>query len=495
MISKQKINEYLDFILVLHRLKTIYVLIGMLLLFVVYDSCSSPKISDNKTLLENSVRYDLPEILKDGKLTVLAENSSTSFFIYRGRKMGFEYEVLKEFANELGVELEIKIVDNLDDLSQLLNDGEGDIIACNYTITKERCKLIDFSTPIMRSNQVLIQRKPVGWEKMKPYQLKEKMLIDPSQLAGKKVSVWENSSYYQRLRNLEEEIGDTIFIQKQSGQIGEEELIEMVSEGMIDYTVTKENLARINQRFYENIDINLSLSVKQKIGYGIRKSSPLLKARIDNWLENFMRKTTFKYIKHKYYDLAKTVATKEEKGIQLKGGQLSIYDAYFKNASKKYGWDWRLLAALSYQESNFNPNAISFGGAYSIMQFMPEIGPIYGVYPYSPTDVQIMGGAKKLSADFEVWSDIPDKIQRQKFTMATYNSGRSHILDAQRLAEKHGLNPKIWDENVEIMMLNLSKKEYYRDPVVRSGAAKGMVTHRYVREIISRYELWLTMYQ
>jgi membrane-bound lytic murein transglycosylase F len=494
LIRMQKINEYLQFILVKNRIKTIYVLIGILLFTIIYDSFSSPKKKDPKTILENSVRYDLPEILKDGKLTVLAENSSTSFFIYRGRKMGFEYEVLKEFANELGVELEIKIVNDLDELTQLLNDGEGDIIACNYTVTKERCKLIDFSLPTMRSNQVLIQRKPKGWEKMKTYQLREKLLTDPSQLAHKKINVWRNSSYFQRLKHLEEEIGDTIYIEQQNGQISAEELIEMVSEGMIDYTVTEENLAKINQRFFDNIDVNLNLSVKQKIAFGIRKSSPLLKASIDKWLESFMRKTTFKYIKHKYYDLAQVSSASEAELSSLKGGQLSKYDTYFKNAAKKYGWDWRLLASLSFQETRFDPDAVSFGGAYSIMQFMPEIGPLYGVYPYSPPDVQIMGGAKKLNSDFNSWSDIPDKLQRQKFTMATYNSGRSHIEDAQRLAEKHGLNPKVWDENVEIMVLNLSKKEFYRDPVVKSGSAKGTVTHRYVREIISRYEMWSTLY-
>ena len=490
-----KIKEYLQLILVKNRIKVIYVLIVVLLASLIYDIYSEPKIKDQKTILENSVRYDLPEILKDGKLTVLAENSSTSFFIYRGRKMGFEYELLKEFANELGVGLEIKIVNDLDELTQLLNDGEGDIIACNYIATKERCKLIDFSLPTMRSNQVLIQRKPKGWEKMKPYQLKEKLIIDPSQLAHKKINVWKNSSYFQRLKHLEEEIGDTIYIQEQNGQISAEELIEMVSEGMIDYTVTSENLARINQRFFDNIDVGLSLSVKQKIGFGIRKSSPLLKASIDKWLESFMRKTTFKYIKHKYYDLTQATSVSQEELSSLKGGQLSKYDTYFKNASKKYGWDWRLLASLSFQETRFNPDAVSFGGAYSIMQFMPEIGPLYGVFPNSPPDIQIMGGAKKLSSDFNSWSDIPDKLQRQKFTMASYNSGKSHILDAQRLAEKHGLNPKVWDENVEVMVLNLSKKEFYRDPVVRSGSAKGSITHRYVREIISRYEMWQTLYQ
>jgi membrane-bound lytic murein transglycosylase F len=295
------------------------------------------------------------------------------------------------------------------------------------------------------------------------------------------------------LLHLQEEIGDTIFIQGQDGQTGAEELIEMVSEGMIDYTIAEANLAKINQRFYDNLDINLSLSVKQKIAYGLRKSSPLLKARLDKWLESFMRKTTFKYIKHKYYDLAQITSGTEAELSSLKG-QISKYDSYFKNAGKKYGWDWRLLASLSFQETRFNPDAVSFGGAYSIMQFMPEIGPLYGVYPSSPPDIQIMGGARKLNSDFNSWSSVPDKIQRQKFTIATYNSGRSHVEDAQRLAEKHGLNPNVWDDNVETMMLNLSKKEYYRDPVVESGAAKGLVTHRYVREIFSRYEMWTTLY-
>lgn len=490
----QRLNDFLNFILVKNRIKTIYVLVFLLLCSFLYDRLTSTKIAEVSAVNSNSVRFDLPEILKKGKLTVLAENSSTSFFIYRGKKMGFEYEVLKEFANELGVELEIKIVDDLDEITTRLNEGEGDIVACNYAVTKERCKEIEFSSPIMRTNQVLIQRKPKNWEKMKPYQLKEKMLVDPSQLFQKKIHVWKNSSYYQRLVNLQEEIGDTIFIKEENGQIGAEELIEMVSEGMIDYTVAEANLARINLRFYDNIDVDLSLSVKQKIAFGLRKASPLLKVRLDKWLESFMRKTAFKYIKHKYYDLAQVSSSVKTEFRSLRKGELSIYDAYFKAAAKKYGWDWRLLASLSFQESKFNPNAVSFGGAYSMMQFMPGTGPKYGVFPSSSPQIQIMGGMRKLSDDYISWAVVPDKVQRQKFTIATYNSGRSHVEDARRLAEKHGLNPNVWDDNVEVMMLNLSKKEYYRDEVVESGAAKGMVTHRYVREIMSRYEMWSSMF-
>ena len=110
---------------------------------------------------------DVKEIIKRGKLTILAENSSTSFFIYRGKKMGFEYELLQAFANDLGVPLEVKIINNLDNLIHLLNTGEGDIIACNYTVNKKRAKKIAFSTPYLRSAQVLVQRKPKVWRKLK----------------------------------------------------------------------------------------------------------------------------------------------------------------------------------------------------------------------------------------------------------------------------------------------------------------------------------------
>lgn len=442
-----------------------------------------------------SVSIDLPEILQRGKLTILAENSSTSFFIYRGKKMGFEYELLKEFAREIGVSLEIKIVSNLDDLTKMLNEGDGDLIACNYTVTRERNREIDYSTPFLRTAQVLVQRKPDGWEKMKPDQLRKHILRDPSDLAKKKVHVWKNSSYYQRLLHLQEEIGDTIHIEEQDGLMSTEEMIEMVSEGLIDYTVTEENIARVNSHFFDNIDINTPLSVKQKIAFGIRKSSPLLKARLDRWLNQFMAKKTFRYLQSKYFDLKNMPVDSPEFYRSIKGDELSKFDAIFKKAAAQYGWDWRLLASVAYNESKFNPTVRGFGGAYGIMQFMPSTGPKYGVYPNSNVETQIMGGMKKLAKDFESWKSIPDKAQREKFTLATYNAGRSHVEDAQRLARKKGLDPLVWDDNVEIMMLNLSKGKYYRDGVVKTGALRGGRTYRYVRTIYARYLEWAAVYK
>ena len=441
------------------------------------------------------VQIDLPEILKKGKLTVLAENSSTSYFIYRGKKMGFEYEMLKKFAEEIGVQLEVKIVKNLDSLVSMLNRGEGDLIACNYTVTNERSKVISFSTPIIQTQQVLVQRKPDGWEDMKEKEWKEKVIEDPSELAHKNVHVWRGSSYFQRLIHLQEEIGDSIHLEGVSGSIGGEELIEMVSTGLIDYTITEENVANVNERFYDNLYTGLDLSVKQKIAFGMRKSSYLLKAKMDDWIDDFMKKPLFKYIKRKYFELGHITHNYKKDHSSLDGTRISSYDAIFKREAEKIGWDWRLMASIAYQESKFNPNALSFGGAYGMMQFMPNTGPHYGVYPDSPPEVQIAGGARKMAADEKFWSHIPDEHQRKKFAIASYNAGRGHIQDAQKLAKKHGMDHLKWDDNVEKMLLNLSKQEYYQDEVVRTGMMKGTTTYNYIHHVFERYLEWVSVYE
>ncbi len=474
---------------------------SLLLIFIVgllaLTACvmEKPEDPNDKNFNRPGVLIDLPEIIEKGKLTVLAENSSTSYFIYKGKKMGFEYELLKLFAEEIGVELEVVVVKNLDSLITMLDRGEGDIIACNYTVTRERSKFISFSEPFMQSKQVLVQRKPDGWEDMKEEDWKAKMLDNPVQLANKTVQVWQNSSYYERLLHLQEEIGDTIMIEGMQGNIGGEELIEMVADGIIDYTITEDNVAKVNEQFFDNIHTELGLSVNQKLAFGLRKTSHLLKARLDEWLINFKEKSTYKYISRKYFELPHLAKNDFKNYTQLNGTRISQFDEIFKRAEAMSGWDWRLVAAVAYQESKFNPNIQGFGGAYGMMQFMPNTGPHYGVYPDSPPETQIMGGARKLMADEKTWSAVPDEFQRKKFALASYNAGRGHINDAQRLAKKHGLNPLVWDDNVEKMLLNLSKQEYYQDEVVRHGMMRSKTTYKYVRQVTERYIEWAAIYQ
>lgn len=466
-----------------------------LLLVILLSACQNK--SQNEQLVgkvEKEKQADLAEIIKRDKLVVLAENSANSYFIYRGTKMGLEYEILREFAKELGVSLEIKIVNDLDEINTLLNEGAGDIIACNYTVTKERLREIQFSTPIMRTAQVLVQRKPKDFKKRSKKDWMKDIIVEPDQLSRKKVHVWKNSSYYRRLVNLQEELGDTIYLQELDGDVIPEEVIKMVSEGFIDYTVTDQNVALIHQRFYPNIDAHLELSVKQKIAFGMRKTSTVLKERLDSWLNDFMKTTTFRYIKHKYFKLSKHPNRAVAEYSSIKGGKISPYDDIIKKAAEKYNWDWRFIAALIYQESKFIDHKESWAGAYGLMQFMPSVGPSYGVYRNSDAAVQINGGLKKITKNHGQWSEIPDSIQQIKFTIASYNAGMGHVQDAQRLAKKHGKDPLVWDDNVEKMILNLSKPKFYQDKVVKYGYLRGHETYNYVRDIFIRYNEYMTAF-
>lgn len=472
-----------------------YIIATIFLIGVSFYSCQNKQQKEQLVgKVEKEKQADLVDIIKRDKLVVLAENSANSYFIYRGTKMGLEYEILKEFAKELGVSLEIQIVKNLDEINELLNKGVGDIIACNYTVTKERLKEIEFSIPIMRTAQVLIQRKPADFQKRRRKEWRKEIITEPDQLSRKEVHIWKNSSYYRRLVNLQEELGDTIYLQELEGDIIPEEVIRMVSEGFIDYSVTDQNVALIHQRFYSNIDAHLELSVKQKIAFGLRKSSTILKERLDKWLSEFMKTTTFRYIKHKYLKLSRHPNRAIGVYSSIKGNQISPYDAIIKEAAEKYNWDWRFIAALIYQESKFIDHKESWAGAYGLMQFMPSVGPSYGVYRDSPAKVQINGGLEKITKNHGQWSGITDSIQQIKFTIASYNAGVGHVQDAQRLAIKHGKDHLVWDDNVETMILNLSKPKFYQDEVVKYGYLRGHETYNYVRDIFIRHNEYVTAF-
>jgi membrane-bound lytic murein transglycosylase F len=417
---------------------------------------------------------DLKEIQKKGKLTILTENSSLSFFEYRDKNLGFEYEILEAFAKHLGITLEIKVVPKYSNLRRFLNNGEGDIIAANLAITLSGQKKINFSHPYYYSNQVLVQMKS------------DSLVLDASELIGKEVMVRKNTIYDLRLRSLQEEIGGYIKIQYAKEDLIVEDLIEKVLKGEIKYTIAHENLARLSKEEHPKLDIKTKVSFKQRIAFGLRLNSPELKKKLDEFLEKYCESEEYNALKHKYFDFIP-----EETGevVKLGRGKISQYDKFFKQAAKSAGWDWKFLAAIAYKESQFNPYAKGARGAFGIMQFMPNTGNDFGVNPMSSPEVQITAGMKLINRIYQTWSSIPDKEQRYKFTLASYNAGPCHIFDAQALAKEKGLNPELWDGNVALMVEKLSDPDYYRRPEVKCGAYRGHAV-KYVEAVIRIYNSW-----
>lgn len=436
-----------------------------------------------------TVQRDLSEIKKDGILRVLVEYSSTSYFLYRGQPMGFEYELLERLAKHLDLKLDLVITKNINEQFEVLNRGEVDLIANGVTITTDRKEKVQFTDYLYLVKQVLVQKKPANWRKMKWSVLQKHLVHDPIELIGDTVSVRKNTSYYERLRNLSDEVGGRIVIDTLPGHLSANEIIDMVVDGKIRYTVVDDNLAKINASYYPVLDIKVPISFSQRIAWVVRKNSPELLAAINEWIQEERGETTYYVIYNKYFKNKRTFRRRVQSNYySLNNKQISKYDDLIIRHAKKLGWDWRLLASQVYQESRFKPGATSWAGASGLMQVMPATARALGITNPADPQQSIRGGATYLRKLYRRFSDIRDSIDRIKFTMAAYNCGYEHVRDAQRLAEAEGLNQYVWHNNVDKMLLALSSPTHYNKPFVKYGYVRGREPVNYVKHIFERYD-------
>lgn len=439
---------------------------------------------------ESSVSMNsLERIQKRGKIIAVTDFNSTNYFIYRGEPMGYQYELLKLLAEHLDVDLEVVVENDVDRNFEMLLDKECDIIAINLTKTKDRSKIIDFTTPHSQTKQVLVQRKPDNWRELTKDEIDSKLIRNQLDLANKVVYVQKGTSYAERIKNLSDEIGDNIIIIEKA-DLEVEQLIELVASGEIDYTVADENIAMVNQTYYPILDIETAISFPQSLAWGVRKEDDSLKMAINKWLKDFKKTLDYALIYNKYFKSTRSAKIIESEYYTITSGKVSAYDDYIKEYSKIINWDWRLVASLIYQESRFKSNVKSWAGAYGLMQLMPTTAKRFGVNKNSSPKENIKAGIK-----FIKWLDkrfedrgITDEEEKIKFILASYNVGLGHILDARRLAEKYGKDPDVWENNVDEFILKKSDPEYYHDPVVKYGYCRGSETYQYVYQILDRYE-------
>ncbi len=456
-------------------------------LFTAFSCNSIHDVQQDDAVTESQVEIDLPQIKERGKLIALTGYDMTSYFIYKGRPMGFEYELLKDFALYLGVDLEIVVVRDLDSLFVELNRGTGDLLAYNLTVTKERQEQVDFTDHHTEVRQVLVQRLPENWRKMTRDAITRALITSPIDLIGKKVHVRKGSAYYERLVNLSHEIGGEIDIVTVPGDVTTEELIRQVAAGEIDYTVADENIAWINQSAYDNLDVSMPLSLPQRIAWGVRKNSPHLRAAVNQWLTQIKREPTFNVIYHKYYRNRSFFRQRISSDFfSVTGRKISPFDHLIQKHAQKLAWDWRLLAALIYKESRFNPTAASWAGAQGLMQLVQTTADAYGANDIWDPQENLKAGTNYLIWLTRLWKEIPDSTERLKFILASYNVGPGHVIDARRLAEKYGKDPNSWRDVGEFLRKK-SLPEFYNDEVVQSGYCRGDEPVNYVEDIFKIY--------
>ncbi|CDB10331.1 transglycosylase SLT domain protein [Bacteroides sp. CAG:633] len=444
-----------------------------LLIFILFGSCRGKQGSS-----EAEAGFDELQQIKDsGELVVLTLYSSTSYFNYRGQEMGFQYELGEQFAKSLGVKLKVKVARNVHDLIHKLLAGEGDLIAYNLPITKEWKDSVTYCGEEIITHQVVVQRNNG----------KERPLKDVTELIGKDIYV-KPGKHYERLVNLDKELGGGIHIHKvSSDSITMEDLITQVSQGKISYTIADNDVARLNRTYYPNLNIQLSISFDQRASWAVRKSSVQLAEAANRWHKENMTSPAYTVSMKRYFEHSKSVP--HSPILSLREGKISHYDHLFKKYAPQINWDWRLLASLAYTESNFDSTAVSWAGAKGLMQLMPATARAMGVPPGKEQNPEesIKAAVKYIASTAQSFAAVPEEEQT-KFVLAAYNSGIGHVLDAMALAEKYGKNKYIWQNNVENYILLKSDEEYFTDPVCKNGYFRGIETYNFVREVTSRYE-------
>jgi membrane-bound lytic murein transglycosylase F len=438
---------------------------------------------------EPLVEVDMAEILERGYINALIDNNSVSYFIYRGEPLGYEYELLRHLSEKLKVDLKITIISGVEDAIDRLNRGEGDILAFPLTITAERRQWLEFTDPHYTTTQVLVQRKPDGWE-LDPDLVEDSLIRDPSELIGKEVYVMKQSSFAERLRNLSAELGGEIIVREDSAGAESEALIWKVESGEIKYTVTDQPFGMVNATYYPDLDVQTVLSVPQQIAWGTRFNSPILRDSINTWMKALKKKGIYRTIYNKYFNDLRTSKRRMASDYHsFSGDKLSRFDEVIKESATFIGWDWRLVASIVYQESSFNPKVESWAGAQGLMQLMPATVTQFKVQNVFDPEQNIRAGVKVLSHLDGLWGKtIKDPAERVKFVLASYNAGLTHVVDARNLTRKYGGDPVKWEGNVQHYLTLLNDPKYYRDPLAVAGYCRCREPVKYVQEVLERYE-------
>lgn len=422
------------------------------------------------------------------------DNSLSSYFIYRGEPMGYDYDMLKLFADENGLTLDLKIIGQVENIIDSLLAGEGDLLAANLAISEDRMEKIAFSEPLFRTNQVLVQRLPKDIKTLNKDEIEKRLIRDRLDLEGKEVVVRKNSSYELILQNLIRETGMDLKITYAGGDVVTEDLFDMVANEQIDYTLCDKNKAIGFHAYYDNLDISTPMSLSQPIAWGINKASTELLATINSWVEKRKGTLEFNIIYNKYFTLDNQKARIIHKDYDIvKDGKISDYDDLLRQNASNINWDWKLLAALVHQESKFNPNTKSWRGATGLMQLMPRTANSHGISASELTNPakNIQAGTEHLASLEKYWkSIIPDSLECIKFILGSYNVGLGHVEDAVRLAEKYKLETDVWDDNVAKMLLNKAVPKYYKDSVVKYGYCRGREPVHYVNSILDYYKMY-----
>ena len=446
------------------------ILLALVVIFLVFGAIGYLNNWFSKSA-EQEFILDKEGIQARGTLRVAVDNNSSSYYIYRGRRMGYEYELLLDLGKRIGVQVEFIVAADIDEAFSQLADGRVDLIAMNLQQNTDTIRVVSFTEPIGSMSTVLVGReKLLSWDS----------------LGKDTVVVRKGAVYTKQLVQLKDSLDLGFSILEVPDH--EEILLDRVAEMEVKWTVAEKTVAQINATYYDELQLGLDVSKEGPVTWAIRSTSTDLLQLINTWLvdnkEVFIYRTYAKYFLNSKNQYDRSTSEYSSLG----GNQISVFDELIQENAKSLGWDWRLLAALVYKESRFDTSALSYAGAQGLLQLMPVTLERFGVTnPNDPAE-SLGGGVRYLQYLDKFWLErVPETNERIKFILASYNIGQGHVEDAWRLTLKYRKNTQSW-KDVSYFLNLKSDPKYYRDPVVKSGYAKGHTAVNYVRDVLALFQ-------
>jgi membrane-bound lytic murein transglycosylase F len=427
-----------------------------------------------------AVERDLVQILNTGVIRMVTRYNSSSYFIHKGAEAGFEYELFSRFALAHDLGIEVIIPGPEEDLISLLNSGRGDVIAAGMIRDERLSAYISFTRPYNFVHKVLIL----------PSSDERPNTLDA--LNGLTVYLPYHSIYRPELLELRQRHNLQFFVAAARMLVEPEELITQVARRQIPATIVDDNLARAALTYQEGVRLGPLIGSQKPVAWAVRENSPELKAALNNYLKQHFwvtpdgqkRSRTYGILYERYYRDENQIRGFQEPEERVDmSGRISPYDDLIKAEAVKAGLDWRLVAALIYQESRFDPRAVSSAGAVGLMQVLPQFAGPGNDDLFDPA-TNLRAGIHLLKQTYAAYAYL-DSLDRWRFTLATYHAGYGHMTDARRLAIDMGRDPNRWRGAVAVALPHLMQQRYFNE--ARHGFYRGAETVAYVQDILNRY--------
>ncbi len=450
-------------------------IVSILLLAIlpIIVACDKPT-NDTKTADEFAKKSD-----DINTITFVTLNSPNTYYVDGNNEFaGLEYDLAKLFVKQLGNNKKLKFIvaNNINQVIPAILNNKADIAAADVTITEVRKEIINFSTPYQDVQQQVVYNKEE--QKKIPKSLKD--------LVGLHISLPAGTSFVERLIKLQPREPGLMWEERL--HVGSEQLLQELARGEIDYTIADSHLVSIMQNYYPNLGVAFSLGEPEKIAWAMPKNgNPQLQLQVNAFFAKIKKDGTLRNLVDRYHGNAKRLKPIDVKSFLIRSRTLlPKYKRLFQQAQEITDLDWRLIAAISYQESHWDTFSTSPTNVRGLMMLTEGTADQMGVSDRLDPKQSIRAGAKYVNVLKETMPDRIPEPDRTYMALAAYNIGYAHVEDARVLAQRLKLNPDRWAD-VKKTLVMLNDPTYYVN--AKYGYCSGGAPVIYVESIRSYYNI------